>query len=135
LHTVRLGLIPFHYPGRDARLLAGLPPGELRRYNLLWLGRGRSWLRVAGLVAIVAGTVVVAGGRDHPLLWVIGGNIVLLVPAYLLVNHFESRIRAGLIDREYPQLCRTCGYDLSGSPERCPECGGVPAGPARTPVL
>jgi hypothetical protein len=126
--------VPFHWPGRDGARLRSLPPGEARRYNLLWLGRGRSWLRVASLVAVVAVTVVVASRHDHPLLWVTGGSVVLLVPAYLLVNHFESRIRAGLIDREYPQLCRMCGYDLSGSPNRCPECGRVPAVPARTPV-
>jgi hypothetical protein len=46
-----------------------------------------------------------------------------LLPSWWIWRRVQSRRR----DRD--GMCRTCGYDLRATPERCPECGNVPAAP------
>jgi hypothetical protein len=50
----------------------------------------------------------------------------LLVPAAtgLVVPWLVRRRRARRADR---RPCHVCGYDLRATPDRCPECGAVPA--------
>jgi hypothetical protein len=45
------------------------------------------------------------------------GQIIILVLVVRPVARRRMRERMG--------LCVQCGYDLRGSPDRCPECGGI----------
>jgi hypothetical protein len=50
--------------------------------------------------------------------WVLMSALAAVAPAFALIRH-RRRVRDG--------HCDVCGYDLRATPERCPECGTVPA--------
>jgi hypothetical protein len=74
-------------------------------------GELRTDLRVHGVSMGVPFWFVIAAGLLAPALWVFGR------PAYWRERKRRRRARQG--------LCVGCGYDLRGTPERCPECGLV----------
>jgi hypothetical protein len=53
---------------------------------------------------------------------------VVTFPLWLaaLVFGFLPAVRLLVRRRGEPGTCRTCGYDLRATPDRCPECGTVP---------
>lgn len=59
--------------------------------------------------------------------WLVAG-LSLLVPLRWVQLRVASNRRAKRAD---DRVCQACGYDLRASPDRCPECGAVPAS-ART---
>jgi len=46
------------------------------------------------------------------------GVFAVLPGAWVIVRLRRGKVAAG--------CCEVCGYDLRGSPDRCPECGAVP---------
>jgi hypothetical protein len=60
--------------------------------------------------------------------WFVCG-LLLVLPAAETRRYYRRR-REICRNRQY--VCPTCGYDLRATPDRCPECGAIPAQEATT---
>jgi hypothetical protein len=110
----------FHLQSRGGQLLIGIL-GD--RPAPVW--RWRPALRASSLDTLYAGNTIASFD-------LFGGGVLLpdtllafllcIAPAWWLLVH---RSRAEQLRRRQHGLCRHCGYDISHSDARCPECGSA----------
>jgi hypothetical protein len=70
-------------------------------------------------------------GKDGPFHIVAVPHWFAFVLMAIVPSVWIWRMRAAQ-RRRLAGLCPACGYDLRGTPDRCPECGAIPDRPLRT---
>jgi hypothetical protein len=57
--------------------------------------------------------------------WFVFVSLSVLPAVRVMQIHVATRRRQMVLSRRYAGLCVACGYDLRGTPDRCPECGNT----------
>jgi hypothetical protein len=99
---------------------SGYPPQPHWHFGCIWQNYARYHMAFAygGSGTMTQHRLIVVPYRWFALMFA-------LLPAARLIVIVRSR------RRDIESRCRTCGYDLRATPNRCPECGAVPESATR----
>jgi hypothetical protein len=123
-----LGTLTRQFPGTPAA-----PGAKVRRRSAHWFfgdswvasNERREWYGPLGFEFVFTQSGPGAG-RNGWTLYVPWWFPCVQTGAPLVYGAFRAASRRRR-DRLRLNLCRRCGYDLRATPDRCPECGNIPA--------
>jgi len=111
LFMLIVGIRAFSWATSDWQQSMTLPSGGVALTH-----QHLSWITIAGFPV----------SRGLPI------TVTAIAPSCWAISFLVRQARSSRRLRE--NRCHACGYDLRATPERCPECGTVPAAPSSTSI-